>query len=336
MLPRLDLGATALGVAGLTAAVWTAFSAPGAEQALTVPALFVVVGLLGPVWSAARFTCRLTVAVGALHSLALALSALAPTLPGTAWWHTASQLLFVAGFGCLVPLAAGYPDGPAASRWWIVPGAFCLVPVLAALSDRTPAVLASGSAAGEATAGFGPIAAVLPMWVADAAVIVFALPAVAVAVAVTRMVRGGRELRGRLTLPLAALAAFAVLVLAGSLIPPDGSGLATALFLVAAPLLPVALVAGSRPVAGPSALQIGGLVHASDLQLSTLTPREREVLDLMAQGHSNPAIGRQLHISVSAVEKHVTAIFGKLDLRPEPERHRRVAAVVAYLRAVRD
>jgi DNA-binding NarL/FixJ family response regulator len=54
----------------------------------------------------------------------------------------------------------------------------------------------------------------------------------------------------------------------------------------------------------------------------------------MAEGCSNPAIGRSLHISLSAVEKHSTAIFAKLGFTDEPDTHRRVAAVVAYLRAV--
>lgn len=65
--------------------------------------------------------------------------------------------------------------------------------------------------------------------------------------------------------------------------------------------------------------------------LSRLTDREREVLEAMASGLSNTAIGERLHLSVSAVEKNVNAIFGKLDLRSEPSLHRRVGAVLAYL-----
>lgn len=66
-------------------------------------------------------------------------------------------------------------------------------------------------------------------------------------------------------------------------------------------------------------------------QLDTLTPREREVLEQMATGGSNHAIAESLHLSVSAVEKHITAIFGKLGLSEEATTHRRVAAVLAYL-----
>jgi DNA-binding NarL/FixJ family response regulator len=62
-----------------------------------------------------------------------------------------------------------------------------------------------------------------------------------------------------------------------------------------------------------------------------LTPREREVLGLMAQGLSNTAIARSLTVSDGAVEKHVGNIFAKLGLEPSQEEHRRVRAVLAYL-----
>jgi len=67
--------------------------------------------------------------------------------------------------------------------------------------------------------------------------------------------------------------------------------------------------------------------------LDALTPREREVLGLMAEGRSNAAIAEQLVVTERAVEKHVTSIFTKLDLSPTVEDHRRVLAVLAYLRA---
>ncbi len=67
--------------------------------------------------------------------------------------------------------------------------------------------------------------------------------------------------------------------------------------------------------------------------LSALTPREREVLALMAEGRSNQAIAAQLVVSERAVEKHVTSIFSKLDLATSPTDHRRVLAVLTYLRA---
>jgi DNA-binding NarL/FixJ family response regulator/class 3 adenylate cyclase len=69
-----------------------------------------------------------------------------------------------------------------------------------------------------------------------------------------------------------------------------------------------------------------------DDPLDELTPREREVLELMAEGRSNQAIAERLVITLRAVEKHVTSIFGKLRLSSTPEDHRRVLAVLTYLR----
>jgi len=66
--------------------------------------------------------------------------------------------------------------------------------------------------------------------------------------------------------------------------------------------------------------------------LERLTPREREVLELMAQGRSNQGIAEELTVTPGAVEKHVTSIFNKLDLHAEPSGHRRVLAVLSWLR----
>lgn len=68
-----------------------------------------------------------------------------------------------------------------------------------------------------------------------------------------------------------------------------------------------------------------------DDPLRNLTPREREVLGLMAEGRSNTAIARGIVVTEGAVEKHVRNIFTKLDLPPDDEQHRRVLAVLAYL-----
>ena len=67
--------------------------------------------------------------------------------------------------------------------------------------------------------------------------------------------------------------------------------------------------------------------------MDELSPRERDVLELMAQGRSNQGIAEKLWITESAVEKHVTAIFEKLGLERDFEDHRRVLAVLAFLRA---
>jgi DNA-binding NarL/FixJ family response regulator len=78
--------------------------------------------------------------------------------------------------------------------------------------------------------------------------------------------------------------------------------------------------------------QLVGRARRDD-PLDELTPREREVLELMAEGRSNNAIAEQMIVTERAVEKHVTSIFGKLGLAPAPEDHRRVLAVLAFLRA---
>lgn len=67
--------------------------------------------------------------------------------------------------------------------------------------------------------------------------------------------------------------------------------------------------------------------------LERLSPREREVLALVAEGRSNGAIARELVVSEAAVGQHVGGILAKLDLPPAQETHRRVPAVLAYVRA---
>jgi DNA-binding NarL/FixJ family response regulator len=71
--------------------------------------------------------------------------------------------------------------------------------------------------------------------------------------------------------------------------------------------------------------------NRDDDLMSSLSPREREVLELMAQGRTNQAIGKSLFISPRAVEKHVTSIFTKLRLPAAAEDHRRVLAVLRFL-----
>ncbi|MFD2011065.1 response regulator transcription factor [Streptomyces narbonensis] len=65
--------------------------------------------------------------------------------------------------------------------------------------------------------------------------------------------------------------------------------------------------------------------------LGRLTPREREVLEVLAQGYTNAAIARQLHLSLSAVEKYLNAVFDKLELRRADGYSRRILAVLRYL-----
>ena len=78
-------------------------------------------------------------------------------------------------------------------------------------------------------------------------------------------------------------------------------------------------------------LLLGRPRHADPL--AVLSPREHEVLGLMAEGRSNAAMKQELGLSERGVEKHVTAIFSKLNLPPAVEDHRRVLAVLAFLRS---
>lgn len=80
---------------------------------------------------------------------------------------------------------------------------------------------------------------------------------------------------------------------------------------------------------------VAAMLTARTDPLSTLTPREREVLDVMTQGRTNRAIAEQLVIGVGAVEKHVTSIFAKLGLPVSDDDHRRVLAVLRYLDVAR-
>ncbi len=90
-------------------------------------------------------------------------------------------------------------------------------------------------------------------------------------------------------------------------------------------------VAGGATVLDPEV--VGQLLvrRRRDDPLRNLTPREREVLGLMAEGRSNTAIARKMVVTEGAVEKHVRNIFTKLDLPPDDEQHRRVLAVLTYL-----
>ena len=80
------------------------------------------------------------------------------------------------------------------------------------------------------------------------------------------------------------------------------------------------LMGGSRPRTGEAGID-------------ALTPREREALELMAEGRTNAAIARAMVITPGAVEKHISNIFGKLNLPVTDDDHRRVLAVLAFLRA---
>lgn len=99
------------------------------------------------------------------------------------------------------------------------------------------------------------------------------------------------------------------------------------------------LEAAERVANGGSALdpevvkQLLAPVRGEDDPLSELTPREREVLGLVAEGRTNASIAKELWLTEKTVETHVRSILGKLDLPQDGDTHRRVLAVVTYLRA---
>ncbi|MEU6763534.1 response regulator transcription factor [Streptomyces sp. NPDC046853] len=93
----------------------------------------------------------------------------------------------------------------------------------------------------------------------------------------------------------------------------------------------VTQVAGGGTVVDPEVVR--QLLRRRRDPLEQLTPREREVLGLVAEGRSNAAIAAELVVSEAAVGKHIGNILGKLDLPPGDGTHRRVLAVLAYLRA---
>jgi len=90
-------------------------------------------------------------------------------------------------------------------------------------------------------------------------------------------------------------------------------------------------VAGGGTVLDPEVVSALFAQRRRQDPLSALSPREREVLGLMAEGRTNTAIGRTLVVSQGAVEKHISSIFTKLGLPPSGDDHRRVKAVLTWL-----
>jgi DNA-binding NarL/FixJ family response regulator len=90
--------------------------------------------------------------------------------------------------------------------------------------------------------------------------------------------------------------------------------------------------AGSAVIDPEVVRQLVGRTTRTD-SLSGLTPREHDVLEVLAQGHTNTGIAERLHLSLSAVEKHLNAVFDKLDLPRATGYNRRILAVLRYLEA---
>lgn len=302
-----------------------------------VPACFLGAGLIGyRLGTPARVAGGLA-ALGCAHLLAFlgAGQALAAHGAVADWIHLASQMLFVAGFVAFVWLAAVYPDQKPSHRLITAAAALGAAgPLLAAVSGPTPAIL-------DDARELGPVVDLLPEGIAGVAIApVMLLPALAVVTFVVRYRRAEAEGRAAMRWPIAGLAVIAGLVLAGALLGPEQQSLVTALFLVGAPVFPLVLAFG--PVMRHFDSLSSDLAEMRDRLghrirpdtppgvLARLTPRELTVLDAMAEGMSNPEIAKSLHLSLSSVEKHATAIFRKFEIADVPTTNRRVSAVVAY------
>jgi DNA-binding CsgD family transcriptional regulator len=306
-------------------------------EILVVPACFLGAGLVGyRLGTPGRVAGGLAV-VGCAHLLAFlgGNQALASDGAVADWIHLSSQLLFVGGFVAFVWLAAVYPNQKPPVK--VVTAAAALGaagPCLAAVSGPTPAVL-------DETRELGPVVHLLPASAANFAVTpLLLLPVLAVIMFVVRYRRVGHDDRAAMRWPIAGLGVLAALVAAGTLLSFEQQGVVTALFLLGAPIFPLTLAFG--PVLGHIDSLKGELAEIRQRAghsvrpgsppelLTRFTPRELEVLEGMAEGKSNPEIARTLHLSLSSVEKHATAIFRKLEVSDTPTAHRRVSAVVAY------
>lgn len=308
-------------------------------EILVVPACFLGAALIGYRLGTPPAVARGLAVVGGAHLLAFlgADQALSATGAAADWIHLASQWLFLAGFAGFVWLAATYPTQRPSIRLIGVAVALTLVgPVLAAISGPTPSIL-------DEQRELGPMLHVLPSSTATvAAAPLMLLPVLAVITFVVRYRHATADDRVAMRWPIAGLGVIAVLAIAGTTLGSERQGLVTALFLLGAPVFPLALAFGPvlRRLDGLSAelahirTRVRTRPAAPPGMLARLSPRELTVLDLMAEGMANPVIAKSMHLSLSSVEKHATAIFRKLEVPDGRDVHRRVAAVVAYRDAI--
>lgn len=211
-------------------------------------------------------------------------------------------------------------------------------PLMAAMSGSTPAII-------DDQQELGPIVGLLPESLATfAAGTLLLLPLLAVGTFGVRYRGATARDRAAMRWPILGLATVALIIIAGNVLGREHESIVTGAFLMSAPILPLAMAFG--PVARRIQLlsdefeegrKRGRIRPGPPLGvLAKLTPRELDGLQAMASGAANPVIAKQLHLSLSSVEKHATSIFRKFQVDNGSEIHRRVAAVVAYRDALQD
>jgi len=152
----------------------------------------------------------------------------------------------------------------------------------------------------------------------------------------TEGLEAARELRRRRrNFPVLVLSQYVETLYAQELLAEGGGGIGYLLkdrvVDVAQFIRSLTLVAGGGTAMDPEVISRLLARHRNDDPLSTLTAREKEVLEVMAEGRSNAAIGERLHLSDGAISKHTANIFAKLGLPLSDDDNRRVLAVLTYL-----
>ena len=288
-----------------------------------LPACFLGAGLIGSRLGTPPRVVGGFVAVGCSHLLAFlganqARPPAARPLTGSTWSRSAVPGRLLA----LVWLAVSYPTQRPSTTLVAAAGALGVTgPLLAAVSGPDTALV-------DDKRELGPLAHILPEALLASQLRPFCFRVLAVVTFAARYRRAAADDRAAMRWPIAGLALISALAVAGTLLGPDQQGAVTALFLLGAPVFPLALAFG--PVVRRLDALSSDLAEVRDRLarrtrppvprglLARLTPRELTVLAAMADGMANPVIARTMHLSLSSVEKHATSIFRKRDLPAGP------------------
>jgi DNA-binding CsgD family transcriptional regulator len=300
-LPNLHNGLLALAFGGVAA--WTLLARPGHGEALLLAAVGVLEGVV--------FLGR-QVAHGAHGSTQ------------DAWWGWLGVWPLAALLGVLTWAVLCFPEGRFLSRAWrsVAVGVAGVTACLSLVSALWPVEYASAGIDTPPPFELGGAGMAHDLWGAVAHPVYALVQVVWLVGILARWRRANGILRNQLALLGAAVGIATVALVAGLL----ASGSPRLGLLV----MPVVPVAAGWSMVGLSLSRVVEETRASG-GLASLSPRENEVLDLIAQGLSNKAISDQLHLSLKTVEPIVSSIFGKLQLPPDAATNRRVLAVRALL-----